>query len=53
MGQQDPSSCCAGFLHDQEATAPVLWVLAAHETSWVRMVRMASRDCFSWQYTQK
>lgn len=24
VGQQDPSSCCAGFLHDREATAPVL-----------------------------
>lgn len=32
-GSAGPSSCCAGFLHHQEATAPVLWVLTAHETS--------------------
>lgn len=54
MGQQDSSSCCAGFLHDEKQLH--LW--GAHGPRDIPSVRMVrgwppGAACFSWQYTEK
>lgn len=56
MGQQDPAAAVLAFFTTEKQLHLCCGCSRPTRHPWVRvvrMVRMASRDCFSWQYTQK